>query len=51
MNLQPLYLSARLALVSTAILMLLVTPLAYFLAYSRFRGKVLLDALVSLPLV
>jgi len=51
MNLQPLYLSARLALVSTAILMLLVTPLAYFLAYRRFQGKVLLDALVSLPLV
>jgi len=51
MDLQPLYLSARLALISTAVLMLLVMPLAYFLAYSRFRGKVLLDALVSLPLV
>ena len=51
MDLQPLYLSAKLALISTAILMLLVTPLAYLLAYSRFRGKVLLDALISLPLV
>jgi len=51
MDLEPLYLSAKLAFISTAILMLLVTPLAYFLAYSRFRGKVLLDALVSLPLV
>jgi molybdate transport system permease protein len=51
MDLQPLYLSAKLALVSTAVLMVLVTPLAYFLAYCRFRGKVLLDALISLPLV
>ena len=51
MDLQPLYLSAKLAFISTALLMLLVTPLAYFLAFSRFRGKVLLDALVSLPLV
>jgi len=51
MDMQPLYLSAKLALVSTAILMLLVTPLAYFLAYYRFRGKVLVDSLISLPLV
>lgn len=51
MDLQPLYLSAKLAFISTVILMLLVTPLAYFLAFFRFRGKVLLDALISLPLV
>jgi len=51
MDLQPLYLSAKLAFFSTVILMLLVTPLAYFLAYFRFRGKVFLDALVTLPLV
>ena len=51
MDLQPLYLSAKLAFISTAVLMVLVTPLAYFLAFYRFRGKILLDALVSLPLV
>ena len=51
MDLQPLYLSAKLAFFSTVILMLLVTPLTYLLAYSRFRGKVLLDAFISLPLV
>ncbi len=51
MDLQPLYLSAKLAFFSTAILMLLVTPLAYALACFRFRGKVFWDALISLPLV
>lgn len=51
MDLQPLYLSAKLAFFSTVILMLLVTPLAYLLTYFRFRGKLLLDALISLPLV
>ncbi|KPK26202.1 MAG: molybdenum ABC transporter permease [Desulfobacterales bacterium SG8_35_2] len=51
MDLQPLYLSAKLAFFSTTILMLLVTPVAYVLAYFRFRGKVLVDALISLPLV
>ena len=51
MDMQPLYLSAKLALVSTAVLIVFCAPLAYFLAYSRFRGRVLLDSLVSLPLV
>jgi len=51
MDLQPLYLSAKLALVSTAVLIVLVTPLAYCLAYFRFRGKLLLDSLISIPLV
>jgi len=51
MDLQPLYLSAKLAVFSTAILIILVTPLAYILAYYRFRGKLFLDALISLPLV
>ncbi|MDX1775255.1 MAG: molybdate ABC transporter permease subunit [Desulfobulbales bacterium] len=51
MDLQPLYLSAKLAFIATPILMLVVTPLAYFLVYFRFRGRVLLDSLLSLPLV
>lgn len=47
----PLYLSGKLALVSTVMLLLLAAPLAYLLAYRRFRGKVLVEALVGLPLV
>ena len=48
---QPLWLSLRLALVTTAILFVLSIPLAWWLAYSRLRLKVVAEALVSLPLV
>ena len=46
-----LILSFRLAFLVTAILLVLATPLAYWLAYSRWRGKFLLEAVVALPLV
>lgn len=41
----------KLAAVSTAILIVLSTPLAWWLALTRWRGKVFVEALVSLPLV
>jgi molybdate transport system permease protein len=48
---QPIWLSFRLALVTTAILLLAGIPLAYWLAYSRARWKILAEAVVSLPMV
>ncbi|MHA4810051.1 molybdate ABC transporter permease subunit [Flavitalea flava] len=48
---QPLLLSLRLALFSTVILFFIAVPLAYWLAYSRWRAKVVAEAIVSLPLV
>jgi len=50
-DLQPLWLSLRLSLVTTAILLLVSLPLAYWLAYSRTRLKVIAEAIVSLPMV
>ncbi|MEM7039290.1 MAG: molybdate ABC transporter permease subunit [Bacteroidota bacterium] len=47
----PLLLSLQLALLTTALLFLISLPLAYFLAYSRFRGRPVIEALVALPLV
>jgi molybdate transport system permease protein len=46
-----LLLSLRLALWVSAILLAIGIPLAYWLAYSNWRGKFLLEALVALPLV
>ncbi|MEO0731233.1 MAG: molybdate ABC transporter permease subunit [Bacteroidota bacterium] len=51
MNWQPLLLTFQLALVTTLVLLLIGLPLAYFLARSQVRGKALLTALVSMPLV
>src|SRR5580693_5907845 len=46
-----LLLSLRLALCVSAILLVGGVPLAYWLAYSNWRGKFFLEAVVALPLV
>jgi len=51
MNLEALLLSIRLALCVSAILFVIGVPLAYWLAYSQWRWKFLLEAVVALPLV
>jgi molybdate transport system permease protein len=48
---QSLLLSIRLAACVSAILLVLGLPLAYWLAYSRWRGKFLVESVVALPLV
>jgi len=48
---QPLWLSLRLALLTTAILLLLGIPLAWWLAARRRAWKALVEATVSLPMV
>jgi molybdate transport system permease protein len=45
-----LFLSLKLALVATTILMLLTAPLACLMAYSRLPGKAFLEAFINLPL-
>jgi molybdate transport system permease protein len=47
----PLWLSLRVAFVSTAVAFVLGLWLAYILANREFRGKEVLDAAVTLPLV
>ena len=49
--LQTLLLTFQLAALTTLLLLLLGVPLAYWLAYARFRGRAVVEALVSLPLV
>jgi molybdate transport system permease protein len=51
MNMEALLLSLRLALCVSAILLLIGMPIAYWLAYSNWRGKFLLESVVALPLV
>jgi len=46
-----LVITLKLALLTTLILLLLGTPLAWWLARSRWRYKFLLEAVVALPLV
>ena len=51
MDWQAFALSARLAATVSVILLGLALPLAYWLSVTRFRGRFLIEALVSLPLI
>jgi len=51
MIIQALTLTLRLAVVVSVILLALGLPLAYWLAFSRWRWKFLVEAIVSLPIV
>ncbi|HEX4346289.1 MAG TPA: molybdate ABC transporter permease subunit [Vicinamibacterales bacterium] len=44
-------LSLRLAAIVAAVLLVIGTPIAYWLAFSTWRGKFIAEAIVSLPLV
>src|SRR6266852_8943045 len=48
---EALWLSMRLAACVAAILLAIGMPVAYWLAYSNWRGKFLLESVVALPLV
>jgi molybdate transport system permease protein len=51
MNLEAILLSLRLACTVSVILLIISMPLAYWLAFTRWKGKFLLESVVALPLV
>ena len=51
MNWEPIILTFRLAAITTLLLLVVSIPLAYWLSYSKFKGKAFIEALVSMPLV
>ncbi len=51
MDLYPLYISAKLAVATTIFIPVVAAPIAFLLAFLDFRGKSLVDAVVSLPMV
>ena len=51
MDFSPVWISVRLASVTVVVLLLLGTPLAWWLAHSRSRSRAVVEALVALPLV
>lgn len=51
MNAEALFLSLRLAGTVALVLLLVALPLAYWLSFTRWRGKFLIESVVALPLV
>jgi molybdate transport system permease protein len=48
---QTLLITAKLAVYTTSILIVVGLPLAYWLSYSKFRFKPIIEALISMPMV
>jgi molybdate transport system permease protein len=51
MNIEAILLSLRLALMVSVLLLMLSLPLAYWLAFTKWRGRFLIESVVALPLV
>ncbi len=51
MDWQALWLTTRLAVLVAVVLIVLGLPIAYWIAYSRWRWKFLVEAVVALPIV
>ncbi len=51
MELYPYWLSLKLAFITSAILLVISIPLAYYIAYSKHKAKFILEAICTLPLV
>ncbi len=47
----PFFITFKLALITTCILFVIAIPIAYWLTYSKFRIKFLVEAIMSLPIV
>ncbi|MEO6685056.1 MAG: molybdate ABC transporter permease subunit, partial [Dyadobacter sp.] len=51
MDWQPLWLTFRLAIITSCILFVIALPLAYWLAFTKFKGKGIMEAIFGMPLV
>jgi len=51
MDISPLYLSLKLSLTTTILLILIASPIVYSLVFIKIPGKTFLDALINLPMV
>ncbi len=51
MSFEPIFLTLKLAIITTLVLFIIGVPLSHWLAHSKWRYKVVVEAIVSLPLV
>lgn len=51
MDYTPFYVTFKLAFFTTIILLLIAIPISYFLAFTKWKGKVLLESIFMLPII
>lgn len=51
MDYTPFYVTFKLALFTTLVLVIIGIPIAYFLAFSKWKGKLIVESLLMLPII
>ncbi|TDE12885.1 molybdate ABC transporter permease subunit [Dyadobacter psychrotolerans] len=51
MDWQPLFLTFKLATITSLILLVIALPVAYWLAFGKFKGRGIVEAVIGMPLV
>lgn len=51
MDYAPFLVTAKLALLTTVILFFVAIPISHFLAFSKWKGKIILESLLMLPII
>lgn len=51
MDYTPFYITFKLALLTTLILFVIAIPMSYFLAFSKWRGKILVESVLMMPII
>ncbi|MFT5860656.1 MAG: molybdate transport system permease protein [Flavobacteriaceae bacterium] len=51
MDYTPFLVTGKLALLTTIILLIIAIPISHFLAFSKWRGKIILESVLMLPII
>jgi len=51
MNFEPFIITFKLAVLTTLILLIIAVPLAYFLSFSKWKGKIVLESVLMMPII
>lgn len=51
MDYSPFLVTFKLAILTTSLLLLVAIPISYFLAFSKWKGKIILESLLMMPMI
>lgn len=51
MDYTPFFITFKLAILTTLILFVIAIPISYFLAFSRWKGKIILESILMMPII
>lgn len=51
MDYTPFYITFKLAFITTLILLIISIPISYFLAFSKYKGKIIIESIIVMPII